>query len=176
MPMSHARWFALSVRANRESVVADILQSKGYEVFSPVYRSRRVWSDRIKELDLPLFAGYIFSRFDLAQRTAPVLTTPGVVRVIGFGGRAVPLDEQEIEAVRTIVNSGVPAQPLSHFSSGDKVRIMHGPLAGLEGTLIEAKKRHQLVVSISLLQRSVSVDIDRAWVQPVLPSMAARCA
>jgi transcription antitermination factor NusG len=170
--MSHTKWFAINVRTNREIVVANALQNKACEVFLPLYGVRRVWSDRIVTRQAALFPGYVFARFDIEDRSARIVTTPGVIRIVSFGGKAVPVEEREISFVRTIVASGLPAQPWPQVQPGSPVRILHGPLAGVEGTLVQVKRHHQLVVSISLLQRSVAVEIDAAWTEHA----RARCA
>jgi transcription antitermination factor NusG len=175
--MSKTEWFAVNVRTNREITVAQALQYKTCEVFLPLYGLRRTWSDRIVNLQAPLFPGYVFARFDTEDRTALIVTTPGVVRIVSFGGKAVPVEEREISFVRTIVASGLPAQPWLQVQPGLPVRILHGPLAGVEGALVELKKHHQLVVSISLLQRSVAVEINAAWAEPVNVSLPpVQCA
>src|SRR6185436_19047058 len=141
---------------------------KGYEVFLPLYRDRRRWSDRVKELELPLFPGYLFCRFDVTKRL-PILTTPGIVQVVGLGKTPLPIEEKEIAAIQSIVISRLNAQPWPYLKVGQKVRIEQGRLTGLEGILIALKKTHRLVVSVSLLQRSVAVEVDHDWASPVSP-------
>lgn len=167
--MSDEQWFAIAVRANRERAVERLLASKNYQVFLPLYRNRRVWSDRVKELESPLFSGYVFARFDIADRTAPVVSTAGVIRIIGVGGKPVAVEEREIRFIRTLVESGLAVEPWSQFHPGSAVRITYGALTGVEGTLVEVKKHHHLVVSVTLLQRSVAVEIDSSWAQPIGP-------
>ena len=162
-------WFAIGTRPRWEKFVTHSLEGKGYEAFLPVYKSRRRWSDRIKELDLPLFAGYLFCRMSLEEKRLPVLTTPGVRRIMGIGKVPIPVPDGEIDAVRVIVASGLAAQPWPFVRVGDRVRIKSGALDGVEGLLIASKKHHRLVVSVELLQRSVAVDIDQAWVDAVGP-------
>lgn len=170
-------WFALSVKSNHESAVGTRLANKGYEVFLPLYRTRRVWSDRIKEIYLPLFEGYVFCRFDLTNRAAPIVTTPGVFRIVGFGNTPAPIADREIEAVRAVTNSRSAAEPWPYMAAGSPVQITSGAFAGVEGLFVEAPKGDQLIVSISLLQRSVAVQIDRACVRPLQASYpSARCA
>jgi transcription antitermination factor NusG len=166
-------WFALQVRTRREAFAAGQLAGKGYELFLPVYKSRRLWSDRIKELDTPLFPGYLFCRFDPQQRL-PILKTLGVIQIIGRNRVPVPVDEQEITAIQRLVASGLPNQPWPFLSAGDKVRIESGALRGVEGILTGVKGSHRLVLAVSLLQRSVAVDIDSACVTLVSPSRAPR--
>jgi transcription antitermination factor NusG len=163
-------WFALHVRSRHENLTATILQRKGYETFLPLYTLRRMWSDRIKELQQPLFAGYVFCRLDLNNRVVPIITTPGVLGIIGSGKNPLPVDDHEIAALQTIVRSGLPIEPCPYLQVGSVVRIEHGPLSGTEGTLIEIKNRHRMIVSISLLRRSVSVQVDEAWITRVSPS------
>jgi transcriptional antiterminator NusG len=167
-------WYALQVRPRFEKVAANLLESKGFETFLPLYCSRRRWSDRMKMVELPLFPAYLFSRFN-AEARLPILTTPGVIGVLGLGKRPVPVDDADIANVQAIVASGLPACPWPFLERGDPIRIVQGPLRGMEGILVRSEKHERLVVSVKLLQRSVAVDIDRDWVRPVrLPVIEAR--
>ena len=159
-------WFALQVKSRYENSVATHLAGKGYEWFLPLLKSRRRWSDRIKEIEQPLFPGYVFCRFDPLARLS-ILITPGVIRIVGIGKAPVPIEETEITNIQTIVKLGLPSQPWPFLHVGTTVRIECGPLAGLEGILLELKGRHRLVLSVTLLQRSVAVEIDRACASPV---------
>jgi transcription antitermination factor NusG len=152
-------WFALQIRMRHETGVADHLQGKGYEWFLPLYKARRRWSDRVKEVSSPLFPGYLFCRFDPHDRL-PILKTPGVTQIVGYNHVPVPVDEQEIEAIRRLIASGLPNFPCAFLQVGSKVRIEAGALRGLEGILTELKGKRRLVLSITLLQRSVAVEID----------------
>lgn len=160
-------WFAIRVKSNFERRTSRHLEGLGLEAFNPVYRTRRRWSDRIKEVELPLFPGYVFCRFNPNDRL-PVLQAPGVVSVVGFGGRPTPVDEEEIAAIQSIVRSGAPALPWPYLRVGQRVRVASGPLRGLEGILLEIRNGCRLVVSVTLLQRSVAVEIHRADIEPVL--------
>ena len=156
-------WFALRVRSRYENTVATILGGKGYEWFLPLYKSRRPWSDRIKEIQLPLFPGYVFCRFNV-QKRLPILTTPGVVAIVGIGKCPIPVDDGEIAAIQATVRSGLPSRPWPFLEIGQRVRVEYGPLCGLEGILVDLKGQHRLVLSVNLLQRSVAVEVDSAWV------------
>jgi transcription antitermination factor NusG len=159
-------WFALHVRPRYEKQISQNLQQKGFEEFLPLYSSRRKWSDRYKIVELPLFPGYLFCRIDRNVRM-PVLTIPGVIRIVGFGGELTPVSEEEVSAIRSIVKSGYAAEPWPFLKVGQRVRIMEGALEGLEGILLKSRAGSRLVVSVDLLQRSVAVEIDAAWVKPV---------
>jgi transcription antitermination factor NusG len=159
-------WFAVRVRSNQERTAIAHLRERGYEQFAPSYKSERRWSDRKKEIDQYLFPGYIFCRFDPGDRLA-VLTAPGVVDLVGFGRTPEPIPDQEIERVRRMVESGLLVTPYPFLNVGQAVLIERGPLTGLEGILVEVKGKQRLVVSINLLQRSVSAEVDRQSVRPV---------
>jgi transcription antitermination factor NusG len=158
-------WYALRVRSNFEWAVNAVLTGKEYEAFLPTYRTRRRWSDRMKEVEAPLFRGYTFCRFD-ATRRLPILTTPGVVSIIGSAAGPIQVDEREIASVRGMVASGVVVGPWPFLREGQFVTVEHGPLAGVEGIIVSFKSQYRLVVTVSLLQRSVAVEIDRDWVRP----------
>jgi len=168
-------WYALQVRTRYERVVAEYLSGLDYEWFLPLCKDRKRWSDRVKQVELPLFPGYLFCRFDVQSRL-PILKTPGVVQIVGYNRQPVPVDESEIAAIQTLVSSGVPNQLCSFVEIGDRVQIESGPLRGLEGILIESRGRHKLVLSVTLLQRSVAVEIDSMSVTPISskPCDAAR--
>ena len=173
--MSGEAWFALQIRQTYDSAVPTLLTAKGYEILAPVYRCRRRWSDRIKEIDAPLFPGYVFCRFDpTSHSTALVVTTPGVLKILGFGSKPEPLDEREIESVRLAAQYGFSPRPFPYLSTGAKIRITQGPLYGVEGILTRIKNRELLVVSVSMLQRSISVEVERSSIEVVEPGLASQ--
>jgi transcription antitermination factor NusG len=161
-------WFALRVRSKHEQVASLHLQKRGYQEFSPTYKVERQWSDRRKITDLSFFPGYVFCRLDADDRL-PVLTVPGVVGIVGFGEGPTSIPEEEVERVRAMLASGVLVTPWPFLKIGQTVLIERGPLAGIEGILQEVKGKFRIVVSINLLQRSVSSEIERSWVRPLKP-------
>lgn len=167
-------WFAIQVRSKFEGRVSTMLKGTGYETFLPTYRERRCWSDRIKEVKVPLFPGYTFCRFD-PQRRLPILQIPGVMDVVNFGNRPAVVPECEISAVRSVVDSDLVVRPWPFLKVGQKVRINKGPLTGVEGFLLEFKQSYRLVVSITILNRSVAAELDGAWVTPETGHSAAAC-
>lgn len=146
--------------------MAASLRSKGYEEFVPLYRSYNRWSDRLRDVSVPLFPGYVFCRFDPAQRL-PIVTTPGVVSVVGLGKTPQPVETAEMEAIQALIKSGLPAIPWPYLKAGAPVRIEQGALEGIEGILTAVKSECRVVLSITLLHRSVAVEIDRGWVRPI---------
>jgi transcription antitermination factor NusG len=159
-------WFAVQVLPRHEGRVASLLNYKGYQQFLPTYQSCRKWSDRNKTLELPLFPGYVFCRILQEVASGLVLTTPGVVRLVGFGGRPYPIADHEIDVIRRAVLSP-EVMPVPYLKIGRKVQICNGPLLGLTGILTHVKNRHRLVVSVDLIMNSISIDVESFQVRPV---------
>jgi transcription antitermination factor NusG len=153
------QWYALRVKPKHEQTTAALLRGKGYEEFVPVRRCRRAWSDRTKSIDEPLFPGYVFCRFRVDNRL-PILTTPGVLYIVSAGKIPLPVLSDEIGALRRAVASGLDLEPVPYFKPGQRVRVTGGPLAGTHGTMLSTKNGNRLVLSVTLLQRSVCVEVD----------------
>lgn len=171
---SRVAWFAVQVRSQHEKgVVERLVGTGGFELFLPLYKCRKRWSDRIKEFEVPLFPGYVFARFDPTDRL-PILKTPGVIQIVSSNHVPIPLDDAEIRAVQTLVSSGIPNQPWPFLEIGDRVRVESGPLSGVEGILTAFKGKNRLLVSITLLQRSVAAEIDSAYVSLQSPAREQR--
>jgi transcription antitermination factor NusG len=160
------QWYALYVRSRHEKTVENSLRVKGYSVFSPSYRTKRKRVDRIAEIEVALFPGYVFCQFDCSRRL-PILMTPGVVGVVGRGNMAEPVNDTEIESIRMVALAGRPVQPWPFLKMGQRIRLQAGPLAGAEGVFLRVKDEYHLVVSITLLQRAVSVVIEKDTVAPL---------
>jgi transcriptional antiterminator NusG len=169
-PQRHL-WFALRVRSNYERITASHLRERGYEEFAPSYQVEKRWSDRTKRIDRFLFPGYLFCRFDPHDRL-PIITAPGVVDVVGFGKIPQQIPDAEIDRVRCLVESGLLVTPYPYMQVGQAVLIERGPLAGVEGILAEVKGKTRLVVSVNLLRRSVSAEVDRHSIRPI-PALSA---
>ena len=156
-------WYVLQCRVRKESMISAQLEGQGFQCFLPKYKSIREWSDRKKVVEQPLFPGYVFCRFEYSQRR-PVVLTPGVLQVVGCGKSPIPVEQKEIEAIQLAVASELPSQPWPYMEIGERVRIHTGKLAGLEGILINFKGNHRVVLSVTLLQRSVALEVDLAWI------------
>ena len=153
------QWFALGVTARHEKMISRMLHQKGYETFLPLYANRHQYAKRSREFQLPLFPGYVFCRFNASARL-PILTTPGVLQVIGAGRVPIPIDRDEITALQTAVKSNARLLPWPFWQTGRRGRITFGPLAGIEGIVIDVKDPVRLVLSVSLLHRSIVLEID----------------
>jgi transcription antitermination factor NusG len=159
------QWYAITVQHQHERAVESALGWKKLETLVPLYRSRRRWSDRAKEILLPLLSGYVLCRFKLAERVS-VLNTPGVRSLVGFGGTPAAIDEREIADIRTVSESGLGLGPWPYLKAGDRVRVERGPLRGVEGTLLREPDRLRLIVTVELLQRAMAVELDADMIVP----------
>jgi transcription antitermination factor NusG len=159
-------WFAVSVRTRAENSVAKMLNTKGFEEFVPSYKETHQWSDRRKQVEKPLFTRYVFCRFDHRFRL-PILTTPGVLSIVGTPAGPTAIEQREIDALRLVSKAGVECQPWPFLQPGHKVRVRRGPLSGIEGVLVRSKKDCRLVLSVTLLQRAVAIEVDSASVEYV---------
>lgn len=153
------QWFALVVTPRHEKVVAQMLDAKGYETFVPLYTKRHQYGKRSRQFELPLFPGYLFCRFNAFTRF-PILTTPGVVHVIGAGHTPIPVDEKEMASLQTASRVRLAMVPWPFCQQGQKVHITEGPLSGIEGIVVTVKQQTRLVLSVTLLQRSVLLEVD----------------
>jgi transcription antitermination factor NusG len=165
-PETCERWFALQVRARWESSTAVLLSGKGYKTLLPTFKTKKRWSGKLREVNAPLFPGYVFCQFD-GQKRLPILVTPGVIAVVGRGRIPVPVEDPEMTVIQRVVSLGLRAEPWPFLEVGQRVRIDDEALRGLEGILINIKGNRRIVVSVSLLRRSVALEIDRSKVIPV---------
>jgi transcription antitermination factor NusG len=164
----HLPWFAILARTGREKRATLLLENSGYECYLPVSKSTRIWSDRVKEIEVPLFPGYLFCRMNPNNRL-PVLMTPGVFQIVGMGRTPIPVEEQEIAAIHRVEKSGLSTIPWPYLQVGHVARIESGPLRGMNGIVIGIKSGLKLVLSVNLLQRSIAVEIDRSWIGAAYP-------
>jgi transcription antitermination factor NusG len=159
-------WYALRTRSRHEKRVREQLETRGIEPFLPLVERWQHWKDRRKRVAFPLFPGYCFARFPLSQRVA-VLTTQGVVQILGNQDGPVPVPDAEVEAVRRLVESTLPYDPHPYLTVGMQVEVIRGPLAGLRGLLLRKGARARLVIGVSLIHQGASVELDALDVAPV---------
>ena len=164
-PQQHP-WYALQVRAGRESYVANLLETKGITVYCPTITSQSITARGSRRRTASLFPGYLFCRINMNNRM-PVLGTTWVSSIVGSGRTPVPVPEIEIESLRTLVSNAPEILPHEYLTVGERVRVLSGPLTGLEGIVNDLKSPRRVVVSITLLQRSVAAEIDTDTVAPL---------
>jgi transcription antitermination factor NusG len=165
--LSSKTWFAVQVLAQHEAKVASILAYKGYEHFSPTYRPGATTFGKANTSARPLFPGYVFCRL-LHEVTGLVCSTPGVIRFVGFRGRPAPIGDDEIEAVRRVVESDLTVWPASmSYYIGQKVQVRNGVLSGLTGSLVQMKNRNRFLIFIEIMMKGIAVDIDARDIVPL---------
>lgn len=164
------QWFALSVKPRFDKAVAVTLANKGFEAFLALTKKRTAYGVRYREVELPVFPGYIFCRFNVLSRL-PILTTPGVLQILGIGGRPFPVLDDEIASLKTALEARISIQPFPFPPIGHEVYIEKGALAGVHGTVVDVKNSRRIVLSITLLQRSVLLETDFSQVAPAVSPM-----
>jgi transcription antitermination factor NusG len=161
-----ACWYATYTNPRHEKLVAQQMLVRQIDCFLPLYKSVRRWKDRRKQLELPLFPGYVFVRISLRERLR-VLTLPGVIHLVTFNGKPAVLPESEIESLREGLSKNAIVQPHPYFKVGRRVRVLAGPMSGIEGILTRRKDKFRVVINIDLLMQSVAVEVDESDVRPV---------
>jgi|SRR6185437_4519063 len=165
-------WWALYTKYQHEKTVADILVSKGLEVFLPLYESQRQWKDRKKVISLSLFPCYVFVRSEVNRRLQ-VVSTPGVHMILTRAGQDALITNPEIDAIRRCVEGPLPVEPHPFLNCGERVRVTRGSLEGLEGILVRKKNNYRLIVSVDMLSQSVAVELPTSDVEPAAVSAFA---
>ena len=144
------------------------LSARGFEAFLPTRHVRRQWSDRVKNVEVPVFPGYLFCRFQPGERVR-VLDAPAVIQILGIGGTPTPVSDAEIATIQTMVVSRLMITPWPYLCSGQHVQIKRGPLAGIDGIVAKSEDgKPRVVVSVTLLQRSVAAEVERDWISLVV--------
>ena len=169
--MTSSQWYAVRVKSNRERVTATALAGKGLEIFLPEYK--RPDQQVRPQLNTSLFPGYLFARFDYSCRL-PILIVPGIMHIVGVGKTPIPIDPEEIESLRLLTQAGLPMNRDEPYVVGQKVVVKMGPLTGVCGVITDIKGL-KLVVSITLLQRSVSVALQPEWLTADLRPLSRPC-
>jgi transcription antitermination factor NusG len=161
-------WFALQTRPRNEKKVDYLLRQKGYECLTPTYRQKQKWSDRTVELDLPLFPTYVLCRFNSSVLDKAV-STSGVIRVVGFNGKPAEVAVEEIEALQLLMQGSLLREPWRYLPDGTLVLVETGPLTGVQGIIHQDENYRRLVISITLLQRSVAIRLGENTIVSVVP-------
>ncbi|HKX27289.1 MAG TPA: UpxY family transcription antiterminator [Blastocatellia bacterium] len=165
-------WFALQTRPRSEKKIDDLLRQKGYECFTPTYRQKRKWSDRTVEVGLPLFPRYVFCRFG-SSAIGKAISTPGVIKIVRFGDKPAEITPEEIEALQLLAQSHYTREPWNYLPDGTPVIVETGPLTGIRGIVRHDGNQQRLIISVTLLQRSVAIELDESVIVSVVPDFRA---
>jgi transcription antitermination factor NusG len=156
-------WFALQTKPRHEKQVERLLVHKGYECCLPTYRQKRRWSDRVVEVELPLFPMYVFCRF-VSSAIGKAISTPGITRIVGFGGQPAEIRVEEIDALQLLTQSDILREPWTYIPDGTLVQVETGPLTGAQGIFCFDEDKRRFAISVTLLQRSVAVQLSESTV------------
>jgi transcription antitermination factor NusG len=159
-------WYAVQVSHQHEKKLARLLEYEGYTHFLPTYKVRRKWSDRIKTIELPLFPGYVFCR----SRPSSLRFAAGIqnmCRVVSFGGKPQPIPHEEMAVLQRVIQSRRDVSSHPYLAVGSKVWVMSGPLAGIKGFIAEIQNHKKVIISVHLINRSMSVRVEPGEVGPI---------
>lgn len=159
-------WYALTTRCRHEKKVNERLQQKGINSYLPLYSTYRTWSDRTKRISEPLFSCYLFVKIALKERL-PVLQTAGAIRLVSFEHIPAPIPEWQIDSIRQLLDMGALVEKVDHWTVGQRVEVIDGPLIGVHGTLQQTRGNTKLVVAVDALSQAVAVEIDASLVKPL---------
>ncbi len=168
-PSSEAGWWAVYTRHQHEKVIAHMLEAKGLEVFLPLYETVHRWKDRRKSLTLPLFPGYLFIR-ERSEGRLLAITTPGIHMILMQGGRLAVISAAEIEGIQRALADPTRVEPYPFLKCGERVRVIRGPLLGVQGILVRKKNLCRLILSVELLSQSAAVEVQTSDVEPAASS------
>jgi len=159
-------WYALKVRTRSESDASSALQQQGFFSYCPTVAERRRYIDRMRTVHVPVFPGYVFCQFQL-ERKSKVLNSIAVEYIVSFGAKPAAIPEEQIVSLRRVMDDGGTTAPF--LSAGQRVRVTHGSLIGVEGILLKQpeSENSKLVLSVDILERSVSVTIPEAFVAAI---------
>jgi transcription termination/antitermination protein NusG len=165
--LEQPQWYAIHTRSRHEKMVAEQLETQSIESFLPLVKRTHRWSDRTKEVELPLFAGYNFVRLTLSSPDRlRVLKTHGVAGFVGVRGVGISIPEAQIESLKTVLVKQIPFQDYPFLQVGQRVRIRGGALDGVEGILAQKGDR-TLVISVEPIQRALSICVEGYRFDPI---------
>ena len=158
------KWIAVYTKPNHEKTVEKELLQKEFEVYLPILKKKRNWSDRKKWIESPLFRSYIFVRIEI-KNSLFVLQTRGVVKVIKFGSEVAVIQNNCIQAIKLMIEGGYIPESIDYFVKGEKVEVKNGPLKGIIGEVSRVDNSDRLLVRVDAIQHSISVQIDRGYLR-----------
>jgi transcription antitermination factor NusG len=165
------RWYAVWTRSRQEKVASTTLNTVGVQHYLPLKLELRQWSDRKQMVEMPVFRGYLFVRMNLLKDSRlQVLKVPGVVAFVGNQTGPLPIPDQEIEDVQTVLTVGAKYSVQPFLKEGDHVRVVRGALAGVEGTLVRVNSESRLLISIDMIRQSLAVGVSPGDVERVGPN------
>ncbi len=164
--LNNKYWIAVYTKARHEKVVHEQLLKKNIDVFLPLIRSKRRWSDRTKWVDIPLFRSYVFANIELNNHLF-VLQTVGVHHIIRFKDEIAVIPNEQIQAIRLMLEGGYTPESTDYFVVGDEAEIMAGPMKGVQGIVSRIDGENKFVLKIDAIQHAISVRVDRQLLKAI---------
>lgn len=158
-------WWVAYTRHQHEKNVAEMLSAKGIEAFLPIYEAVHRWKDRKKTVSLPLFPCYLFVR-ERSDGRLLTLTTPGIYMILTKGDHLAVVPNEEVQAIQRALMDPASVEPYPFLKCGERVRVVRGPLTGIEGILVRKKNIYRLILSVQMLAQSAAVEVDAADIEP----------
>jgi len=159
-------WFAIYTRPKFEKKIDSELKKKGISSYLPLHTVCKVWSDRIKKIQEPLFPSYVFVYGNSVERYRALQTT-GAVRMVSFNGQPVRIPSEQIDGIKKVLEHGYNPEPFQYFAVGDEVEVLYGPLKGLRGLFVEDRGKGRLAISIHGIQQSFAIEVERNKVKRI---------
>ena len=160
------KWIAIYTKSRHEKSVARNLKNKSFEVYLPMLKERRKWSDRKRWVEFPMFRSYVFVRTYI-KNGLYILETDGVTKIVHFNQKVAVVKDDDINAIKLILEGGYSIRSEDYFLLGDKVEVKAGPLKGIVGEVIRSDKKDRLVVRVDAIQHSISTHINRSYLRSI---------
>ena len=157
-------WIAVYTKSRHEQIVVNELNKKNIESYCPMFKERRQWSDRKKWVHFPLFRSYVFANIEINENIY-VLQTIGVNKIVKFQKKVSIIPDQVIDNIKNIIEGGYNVEQADYFIKGDEVRIVSGPLKGLDGVVLDLRGANKIIIKIEAIQQAFSVEISSGLIK-----------
>ena len=165
---SDNNWYVLVTRSRYEKKCEQLLIKKGFEVFLPLQKIMRQWSDRKKEVEIPLFSGYLFIRYDKSKRF-DVLNTPGIAHFVRYNKQDAVISDQHIQAIKIAIDDFVKMDIIEkQFLEGEEIVIKSGPFKGFYGKIVNHKNNRKILITVDTLGKDILIEIGKTNIEKIL--------
>jgi len=159
------KWIAVYTKSRHEKVVIRELEKKNIEAYCPILKERRQWSDRKRWVEFPLFRSYVFIKIEL-KNSLYILQTMGVHHIIKFQGNISTIPDGIIQNIKSMIDGGFTVEQVEYFVKGDEVKVVDGPLKGMEGIVVKIKNENKLVLKVAAIHQAIAVQIHPGYLKP----------
>ena len=157
-----SKWIVVYTKPRHEKIVSKKLIQQNYQIYLPLIKQRRKWSDRKKWVELPLFKSYLFVKTEL-NNTLPILKTKGIIKIVRFGESIAIVKDSSIRSIKLMLKGGYIPEITDYFIKGDNVVVKDGPLKDIQGEVVRIDGKDRLIIRIDSIQHSLSIKINRSF-------------